>query len=193
MKYLIGLDVGYAKMGASIFRVGDKYAQFVDSRFFSSEKESKKQKTRVDSDHIRRVSEALEWLDYLLIHISNDVFVSAEFPTAGTKSKSAAMAFGLATGLLLGWLHIRQIPYEHVTPQEVKFIATGRKQNVSKEQVQKGMSILLKRESIVFGEMVTLEQYLKSLPIGHREHVADSIAVAWWSVRNSSNFRSFVS
>ncbi len=193
-KYLIGIDVGFAKMGISAFLVGsDGLLEFLDARYIETIKATKASKTRVDSDNIRRVQELTsQILDF--IGPLQGVFVAAEFPTAGSQNASAAYAFGLGTGMLASLLYCHQFPFEHVTPDEVKITATGRRQKVDKIDVEIGMEKIMCREGILFnGASLCTYLNVHFNAKDKREHIADSVASAWWAYKNSNNFRVFIS
>ena len=193
-KYLIGIDVGFAKMGISAFLVGsDGSLEFLDARYIETIKATKASKTRVDSDNIRRVQELTsQILDF--IGPLQSIFIAAEFPTAGSQNALAAYAFGLGTGMLASLLYCHSFPFEHVTPDEVKIIATGRRQGINKLDVESGLNVIMLQNNIRFNGKV-LSRYLddKWKAKDKREHVADSVAVAWWTYKNSNNFKAFIS
>jgi len=201
-KYLIGADVGFAHFGLSAFKLDESEGiEFVGSASLITTKATKASKTRVDSDNIRRVDEMVYGIERFLRTINPHqsawglmFFVSAEFPTGGTQNAKAAYSFGLGTGLLVTLLRCRNIAYEHVTPDEVKFVSTGRRQKVDKLQVQKGIEELMRCEGISFrGKNLT--DYLNETYSDKElhEHVADSIAAAYWSMVNSQNYKAFIS
>lgn len=204
MKYLIGMDVGFAHFGLSSFKLDpDTGIEFMSSYHIETEKAAKNSKTRVDSDNIRRVQELVGAVDsFILLQtgkavMDGKVFVAAEFPTAGTKDNKSAMAFGLGTGLLTAYLTLNRIPFEHVTPDEVKFVATNRTRKVDKKQVEAGMTELLEAEEVSFegGNLSTYLDYYyckKFATTAGREHVADSVAAAWWAVSYSNTYKAFI-
>ena len=147
---------------------------------------------------IKRVQELVSAIDRFMaqaLDTTGMAFVSAEFPTAGTQNAKVAYAFGLGTAMLVTYLKCYRIPFEHVTPDEVKLVATGRRQKVDKSDVELGMEQIMNREGILF-EGVSMCTYLTHTYGGGSakiEHVSDSIAAAWWSVENSATYRAFVS
>lgn len=195
-KYLVGADVGFATFGLSVFKLDeDSGFEFVGAISLETQKASKASKTRVDSDNIRRITELIMLIDKFLNHAVGDgaMFVAAEFPTAGTQSSKAAMAFGMGTGLFASYLACRDIPFEHVTPDDVKLVAVGRRQKVDKHEVEAGITRVMEQEGITFRGL-TLSKYLdKFSPTkALRSHMADSVAAAWWAVTNSNNYKSFI-
>ena len=205
-KFLIGMDVGFAHFGLSAFKLDpDTGIEFMASNHIETEKAAKNSKTRVDSDNIRRVQELTRGIDSFIYRTTGKVteiagdriFVAAEFPTGGSKDSKSAMGFGLGTGMLTAYLTLRNMPFEHVTPDEVKFIATNRTRKVDKKQVEAGMTELLEAEEVTFeGENLStyLDHYYnrKLATTGGREHVADSVAAAWWAVSYSNTYKAFV-
>lgn len=202
-KYLIGMDVGFATFGISIFgvnRIGVKSNdyEFIDSISISTKKSSKSAKLRVDSDNIRRICELTSQVDgFIRASVVagiewRKIFVAAEFPTAGTQNSKTAYSFGLGTGMLAAYLTARGIPFEHVTPDEVKIMATGRRQGLSKQDVERGIASVMSKAGISFQGKV-LSEYLKNrYNKEQRTHVADSIAAAWWAKNNSNLYRAFL-
>lgn len=194
-KYLVGADVGFATFGLSVFKLDEANGfEFVGALSLETKKASKASKTRVDSDNIKRIGDLIMLIDQALKHLVGDgaMFVAAEFPTAGTQSSKAAMAFGMGTGLFAAYLACKKIPFEHVTPDDVKLISAGRRQKVDKVDVELGIAQIMKQEGVLF-EGVDLSTYLThTFNKGQRSHVADSIAAAWWAVVNSNNYKSFI-
>lgn len=193
-KYLVGADVAFATFGICCFKLDVTQGfKFVAADSFRTKKNNKKNKTRVDTDNIRRTIELFTLIDrFFKNNCNNSVFVSAEFP-GGSKSSQAALGFGISTGAFVSYLTHKRFPFEQVTPQEVKFISSGRTENVNKKEVEQGISQVMQVEGIDFHGYSLIEYLDNYFPNENaRNHIADSVSAAWWSVVNSNNYKSFI-
>lgn len=205
MKYLVGLDLGFAKMGVSIFEAAPEIGglKLIDAKVLRTEKGKSSGKmtkagtVRVDTDNINRVVQMNSMLrDFIKLNIEmclfRDVFVAGECPFGGSQSAKAAFAEGFCTAQVITFCWTQGIIFEQVTPDEVKRIATGRRQSVSKLDVQQGLDKKFGHCNVFNNGGGLLSAYLGTLNKADREDIADSIAAATHIVENSNMYKAFL-
>ena len=142
----------------------------------------------VEKDLHRRLRSLPNW---------SSVFVAGECPFGGSQSAKAATAEGLCIAQVVTFCWTQGIIFEQVTPDEVKRIATGRRQAVSKSNVQVGLSAKFGNSNVFKDHDAGGENLLLYLNNNHKktdfEDIADSIAAATHVVENSNMYKAFLS
>lgn len=209
MKYLVGLDLGFAKMGASIFEAAPEIGglKLIDAKVLRTEKGKSSGKmttagtVRVDTDIINRVVQMNHMLkDFIVLNISEidfKIFIAGECPHGGSQSSTASRAEGLCIAQVVTFCWCNGLIFEQVTPDEVKRVATGRRQSVSKLDVQQGLNkkfgvcdVFKNSEKDIHSE--DFVQYLDGCNKTDREDIADSIAAGTHVVENSNMYKAFL-
>jgi Holliday junction resolvasome RuvABC endonuclease subunit len=207
-KWMIGVDVGFANLGYSFFKMDGSNPVLKKCGVIFTEKNSRKQDIRVVDDDIERIKKLVS--EFYIIHmdtikINDIVFAACEHPHGGAQGARPNRTMGIATGMLTTYLYLFNYPFEVVPPNDIKFVTTGHKL-ASKIQVmdavveriggewmeyeikrksldsELGYKITKKKRYTVLGEEYTESQF---------EHIADSIGAVFHVMKNSEMFKIF--
>ena len=120
---ILAIDAGFRSTGWTIFENKKPIACGV----ISTQKAPKKTKVRVADDEAQRCATITRGLMDI---VDNDQYkikgVVVELPSGGSQSAISMRQMGKITGVLVAFCIVKNIPYEVVTPQEVKKVMTGR-------------------------------------------------------------------
>lgn len=169
MTRLLGIDAGFAKMGAVIVELSDvgdgdpAPRQILFAETCRTEPTPRKRGVRVADDDAERCQKLARFLlDIICTH--NPAGAVVELPSGGAKGARSNRAMGMATGVVVAVLEMAELPVEWVTPGDVKKAATDRR-DASKEAVQEAV-----REAFDWGDCWPTK------PEWAQEHVADAAA-----------------
>lgn len=125
---LLSLDVGFASMGWAVFDRGE----VISCGTIVTKKDGKKT-TRSSSDTFTRcVQIATQLKD--IIHDHSIEGVIGELPSGGAQSANAMKQMGMATSIVASVCGILGLPFEEVTPNEVKIAVCGSR-SATKEEI----------------------------------------------------------
>lgn len=140
MAKILGIDAGFATMGAVIVELSDvgdgdpASRQILFAETCRTEPTPRKRGVRVADDDAERCQELARFLiDTIRSHQPAGAVV--ELPSGGAQGARANRAMGMATGVVVAVLEMTELPAEWVTPGDVKVAATGRRDG-SKVAVQ---------------------------------------------------------
>lgn len=190
-KYICGVDAGFRNTGLSLFKVivGTDKLKLIDVDVIVTKKDNKKKNVRSSDQDIQDVRFIVTGMDiFLRKNLSyksskNDtVMFVCEFPHGGARGARPNRTMGIITGCLATYFCVhKNYTFENVTPNEVKFGATGDK-NASKEDVRKYVFKILKKKTKMFDK-------IKPALL---EHVCDSVGAVLYFKKYSDIYKMYV-
>lgn len=175
MKYVIGVDPGFASIGVAVLELGRETERPILLHVIRTKPSTKKLKMLSVEDNFWRTQAIAEQLNKILM--SYEVVAlgaeSMSFPRNSSSSAKIGMAWGVIASLTLHY----NIPVFQCSPQQLKAQMTGSKK-ASKEEVA---DALRKRYSDV-----DFDDLLKALPMGEHEHAWDALAAVVVCLRAES-------
>lgn len=164
---VLGIDAGFRALGWALVDVKQK--TIVEADAFRTKPEKKKRGIRVADDDVRCCKEMFLKL-YGLVTRQDHMGVIVELPSGGSKGARANRGMGMATGIIGSlWATYYRIPFEWVTPTDVKLAATG-KRAASKEGVARGVQAHLNDEAV---------HHLAPWKYEHIYDAAGAVLAAW--------------
>lgn len=130
MSRVLGIDAGFTAMGVVVVE-GRKVLY---AHAFRTERTSKKRGVRVADDDTERCRHLANFLHTTVTAFEVKGAV-VEMPHGGAQGARASRAMGMATGVVAAALELLCLPFECVTPGDVKQAATGDR-SASKKDVQ---------------------------------------------------------
>jgi Holliday junction resolvasome RuvABC endonuclease subunit len=202
-RFILGVDVGFENTGLILFQVKKGELEFTNCKTIKTEKDNKKKALRVADDDVLRVQKIIKELrDFIFsgefseLTVDDRLLVICEMPTGGAQGARPNRTMGMATAAVTAFLTLYDIPFETVTPTEVKVSVTGNK-TASKRDI---MTAVIK----VLGGWVEKKEtkrkepnYIyhlgdKAMPEGYFEHIADAYGTVHHCHHNSPTFKIFV-
>jgi Holliday junction resolvasome RuvABC endonuclease subunit len=186
IKYVLGVDAGFAHTGLSLFRIdtdNSKVFDFIDCKTIKTEKIGKKKQIRVADDDAERIAIIVEGIDDFLkpyfYKVSSDgidswsvknLYAAVELPHGGARGARPNRTMGIITGLIVSYFKLRNIPIEYIAPNDVKLVLSG-KRSASKDFIMKKIRAVLEKNL----DKDVIDKLPKAK--GDFEHIADSIGV----------------
>lgn len=202
MIYVMGVDIGFANTGISLFKLNIKSngytARLIDVCLIETEKDNKKKNIRVADDTIRRITEITQgFVEFYNKHIKtgDKIVIFAEAPTGGGKSAQAVKAMGIATAIPAVLFEIMNLPVEYVSPNDVKIAVTG-KRTASKQEIMEKVCNMVNGEVVIEqrnhkGRIKNIYKYIVcDQKFGlNFEHIADSVGAVLHGKKKSQMFK----
>lgn len=222
-KILISIDAGFVTTGLTAYLVNTKRGiKLISAQIIETKKHKNKAAIRVSDDDVERlkfwtngmndfISDVKKIIKRTYIKrgyeaddIKFKLFASIEFPSGGAKGARALRCMSMITGALVPFLVLKDIPFEAVTPTQVKSIVKNKK-SVTKEDVIKSVIIYLRDNKICTVILTkkserkkyislhsSITDYTDSITLSLFEHVADSVSAMKYVVENSQLYKLFV-
>ena len=212
-KVLIGIDAGFANAGVTAFLVSKGKLRLINAAVITTEQDERKKEMRKSDDDIERLKKMTTDMDEFIKSVDillnrkfgvNKIkhFIAAEFPTGGAQGSRANRCMGMATGQLVSYLIVTGIPFEQVTPAQVKSIVKNKK-SVSKDDVIQAVVKYASNQKMCSFNLVQ-DKRTKMINIGGTltnevipmtyslfEHAADSISAVKYVKDNSQLYKLF--
>jgi len=194
-KHILGIDVGFAAMGLSLFAVVDYELVPVKFKVITSVKNFKKAKNiRVVDDDMERVKfmvgEFTKFYDKWLF--DRNILVAMEMPTGGAQAARPNRCMGMSSALAITFFTMYEEPMELVTPQEVKLAMTGNR-NASKVEMMQAAGIKFKlKAGYDDRNKPKFEFNDKRFTLSEFEHIADSIGAVLHVQKTSELYKIFI-
>jgi len=165
MKYVMGLDPGFASFGVVLLQL-DKSSEIpVHMDVIRTTKSNKKLKTLSTDDNFRRTQILVEELSKLLM--AHEVVAIGAEAMSFTRNASSSAKLGMSWGVIASLAFRWDLPVFQCSPQELKLRVAGSKQ-ASKQAVADAMR--RRYPDVDFDDL------LKKLPFGEHEHAWDALA-----------------
>lgn len=186
--YTIGVDIGFRNTGVVVFEHKGDVAtkiKFVEAFVITTTKTAKV--PVVESDVLSTLKIAGE-LNNVIKHYSsggkNIVVLSVELPHGGGKSSRALRTMSMCSSIIPVIVntinaHVEKINVFglYVTPSDVKFVYSGRRVKVSKEQVIAVACALLDKYNVKYKREKDFE------------HIADAMGALLYAIKNLDEYK----
>jgi len=131
---LLGIDVGFRGTGLAVLDI--QTDRLLETFSIRPKDNSRKEKIRKSANDVFRIRQIVEGMK-IVLDTWNVRAAFIEFPS-GSKSARAAWTMGLAGGVIIGVLDLRDIVCEYFSPYDVKMATVGAR-DASKEAVEKAV------------------------------------------------------
>ena len=168
---ILGVDAGLAHLGWAILALDRRTCELIDSGVIITEKAKKKVNVSTSEDTVRRLTEQLSMFESILKKHKPSIVAIEAF--SHLRNASASAKYGMSFASVITSCRALELPILQITSSEAKFKTTGKK-SASKQEVINAVSKEFK--NVCWPKLSTQK---KSDDV--KEHVADSIAIAWAS------------